>query len=187
LNLRHILAAAVVALPVAAWAPDPGPGVGAQVPALHAVDALGKAATVQSISGPRGVVLVFFRSAKWCPFCQKQLLSLKEAQAPLEQRGYHLAAISYDPPAVQAAFAQQRQIGYQFLSDAGSVTIDAFGLRDPQYPADSYAYGVPHPTILVLSPQGVVQAKLTHEGYQERPSVTALLGAIDALPAQGKS
>ena len=181
--VRLALLPTVVAWLLPAWALafDVGPPVGAPAPALHATNVDGKPVDVRAISGPKGVVLLFFRSAKWCPYCQKQLIEFRDAQAPLEARGYRLAAISYDPPAVLTAFAQQRDIGYQLLSDPGSVTIDAFALRDPQYPASSFAYGVPRPAIFVISRRGVIRAKLAEEGFKVRPSVQMVLAAVDKL------
>ena len=160
---------------------DIGPPVGSKAPSLHATDLGGKPVSIRSISGRKGVVLLFFRSAKWCPYCQKQLIEFRDAQAPLEARGYDLAAISYDPPPIMTDFAAKRQIGYQFLSDPGSVTIDAFGLRDPQYPATSIAFGVPRPAIFVISRKGVIETKLAEEGFKVRPSVQAVLDAVDNL------
>lgn len=177
-----MLACLVFWLPAVALAFDVGPPLGTKAPRLHATDVTGKPVDIRSISGRNGVVLLFFRSAKWCPYCQKQLMDFREAQAPLEARGYKLAAISYDPPEVLAAFARQRQISYEFLSDKGSVTIDAFALRDPQYRPDSFAYGVPRPVIFIISRRGVIEAKLAEEGFKVRPSVAAVLAAVDALP-----
>lgn len=42
-----------------------------------------------------------------------------------------MAAISYDPPAVLSAFAQQRGITFPLLSDADSATIRRFGVLNP--------------------------------------------------------
>ncbi len=173
---------ALVALAAPALAYDIGPAVGSPMPALHATDATGAPRTLKSLTGPKGVVLVFFRSAKWCPFCQAQLLQLKTAPAELEKRGYRLAAISYDAPETLAAFAEKRAINYTLLSDQGSVTIDAFGLRDKQYPKDSMAYGVPEPAMFVIAPNGVIRARLAEQGYRTRPTVEALLATVDALP-----
>lgn len=164
MKLIPLLIALFVASPAAAFAFDIGPPVGARIPTLAASDASGASRALANVSGKKGVVLVFFRSAKWCPFCQAQLMSLKDIAEPLAKRGYALAAISYDPPAVLAAFAQKRAIGYTLLSDQGSHMIDAFGLRDPQYPVDSFAYGVPRPSIFVISRTGVIKAKLAEEG-----------------------
>jgi peroxiredoxin len=176
------IAAAAILTAVAAATPiDVGPAVGATVPPISAVTSQSEPATIASISAEKGVVLVFVRSAAWCPFCQKQLIELKDAQAPLATRGYALAAISYDDVSVLQDFAAEREVAYTLLSDKGSVTIDAFGLRDPQYPAGSKAAGVPLPSIFVLSPEGVVKAKLAEEGYKTRPPVSAILETIDAL------
>ena len=42
-----------------------GPQVGARVPDFNLKDAAGKEWTLQSIMGPKGAMLVFFRSADW--------------------------------------------------------------------------------------------------------------------------
>ncbi len=181
MKLLKSLVMVALLCPASALAFDVGPPAGSVIPPLHATDALGKPADLASITGKKGVVLIFFRSAKWCPFCQKQLIEFRDAQAPLEARGFKLAAISYDPPEVLMQFAKKQQIGYQLLSDRGSVTIDAFGLRDPQYEPGSFAFGVPRPVIFVISPTGHIKAKLAEEGYKIRPSVQAVLDAVDGL------
>src|SRR5689334_5784262 len=86
-----LLALALVwpASALAAW--DVGPPVGSKVPALHVTDLKGAPVKLADLSGKSGVVLVFFRSAKWCPYCQAQLMGLKEAPGPLAERGYKLA------------------------------------------------------------------------------------------------
>ena len=164
----------------AAW--DVGPPVGAKVPALHATDLKGAPASLRDLSGKNGLVLVFFRSAKWCPYCQKQLIDLKDAPGPLAERGYKLAAVSYDPAEVLTQFTQKQAIPYPLLSDAGSVTIDAWKLRDVRYKPDSYAWGVPYASIYVLSPKGVLKAKFAEEDYKVRPPLSVVLAAIDAMP-----
>ncbi len=164
---------------MASQALDVGPAVGAHIPTLVAKDQTGATRDFNSISGAKGVVLVFFRSAKWCPFCQAQLVSLKDVAAPLAARGYALAAISYDPPSVLHDYAVKREVKYTLLSDEGSKMIDAWNLRDPQYPAGSFAYGVPRPSIFVISPKGVIKAKLALEGYKVRPDNAAILAAVD--------
>ncbi len=42
-----------------------GPQVGQRVPDFSLVDQNGRTRTLQSVMGPRGVMLVFFRSADW--------------------------------------------------------------------------------------------------------------------------
>lgn len=42
-----------------------GPRVGTVAPAVAGVDQFGKSQTLASVAGPKGVMLVFFRSADW--------------------------------------------------------------------------------------------------------------------------
>jgi cytochrome oxidase Cu insertion factor (SCO1/SenC/PrrC family) len=44
---------------------DPGPAVGDRLPAFEAVDQDGRPCTFESLRGPKGLVLLFFRSADW--------------------------------------------------------------------------------------------------------------------------
>jgi cytochrome oxidase Cu insertion factor (SCO1/SenC/PrrC family) len=44
---------------------DPGPAVGERLPAFEAVDQDGRPRTFESLRGPKGLVLLFFRSADW--------------------------------------------------------------------------------------------------------------------------
>ena len=180
LHRRLTLALAAPALLLIAAAPAITPGVGMKVPAFHAVTDTGKRVALADLAGRNGLVLAFVRSAKWCPFCQRQMIDFQTAQAGIEQRGYKLATVSYDDPQVLADFRIKHAIAYTMLSDHGSKMIDAFALRDPQYPPENMAYGVPHPTIYVIGRDGRVQARLTKDGYQVRPSLDALFAAIDA-------
>ena len=107
---------------------------------------------------------------------------MKEAPGPLAERGYKLAAVSYDPTDVLGQFTQKRDIPYPLLSDAGSVTIDAWKLRDTRYKPDSFAWGVPYASIYVIAPNGTLRAKLAEEDYKVRPPLTAVLATIDGLP-----
>ena len=155
---------------------------GAKMPAsFKAIDATGRSRNWASIAGKKGTVLVLFRSAKWCPYCQAQLKSLKDVQASLAQRGYSLAALSYDAPDVLAGFAAKTGVDYTLLSDEKSAMIDAFGLRDPAYAPGSYAHGVPKASILVVDAKGVLRWKSVMTDYKIRADNATILEAVDAL------
>ncbi len=179
LSLATAAFALTVTIPAAQAAPI---AVGASIPdSFLARDTAGKLRNFASIRGRKGTVLVLFRSAKWCPYCQAQLKDLKGAQAALAQRGYSLNALSYDPPATLANFARKQGIGYTLLSDERSAMIDALGLRDPEYPRDSIAYGVPRASVLVIDGKGVVRSKMVATDYKFRPSTAAILAAVDGV------
>ena len=84
--------------------------------------------------GKNGLVLFFFRSADWCPYCQAQLIDVNGGVAEIEKRGYRVAGLSYDSPEILQAFTAKRHITYTLLSDPKSEVIDRYKLRDPQYP-----------------------------------------------------
>lgn len=178
--LGAMISSHAIAAPLKGESIDIGPAVGAHAPPFAALDAGGARRSLKSLFGRRGLVLVFFRSARWCPYCQHQLMDLKNLQDALAQRGYDLAAISYDKPEVLTAFAQKWNIGYTLLSDDRSAMIDAFHLRDPQYGPDSFAYGVPKPSIFVIDRKGIVRAKIAREGFKIRPSNDEILSAVDS-------
>lgn len=52
-------------LATAALAAETGPEIGSRVPDFEALDQNGTRQTLQSIMGPKGAMLVFFRSADW--------------------------------------------------------------------------------------------------------------------------
>ncbi len=161
---------------------DRGPAVGAAIPSdLSSTDQYGKPRNFDNLKGPRGLVLVFFRSAKWCPYCKRQLIDINGGADAITARGYGLAALSYDPVKVLRRYGDDHHIGYTLLSDPDSKVIDAFGIRNEGYKNVPFAYGVPYPMIFIIAPDGTVQAKLAEEGYKKRPPVGAVIEAIDAL------
>lgn len=156
-----------------------GPAVGTRISTNAAlIDSSGKATTLSAVARNKPVMVILFRSAKWCPYCQGQLKSLGPVAAAAKAKGIGFIAISYDSPADLAAFAAKQSLTYPLFSDAGSKMIDALKLRDPRYPADSFAYGVPYPTTLLLDAKGVVKGKTIETDYKIRPSNDDLIALL---------
>jgi len=161
---------------------DIGPAIGTAIPKPFVVhDAAGAISTFDDLTGPKGAVLVFVRSASWCPYCVVQLRDMQAITEPLRLKGYSLISISYDAPEILSAFAAKHTITYKMMTDKGSAMIDAFGIRDPQYKEGSRAYGVPKPAIYIVDKSGIVRAKLAEEGYKVRPPDEAIVAAVGAL------
>jgi peroxiredoxin len=156
-----------------------GPQVGTRVPDFSLPDQHGQTRTLQSLMGPKGLMLVFFRSADWCPYCKTQLAELETRVADLKKNGFGLAAISYDPVAVLADFTSRRNITFPLLSDAGSVLIKRYGILNTTVPeTNQQSYGIPFPGTFMVNPQGVVTSRFFEQAYQERSSVGSLLARL---------
>ncbi|MBI1187784.1 MAG: redoxin domain-containing protein [Alphaproteobacteria bacterium] len=180
--LAGLAAAAALIFTPFANAHDMGPAVGATVPAVAAQDQAGAQRTFAQLTGRNGLVLVFTRSADWCPYCQAQLIGLESVRGEIEQRGWRLASVSTDDVAKLARFSQMRAIGFPMLSDAPSRLVRAFDIVDPAYPPGHARHGLPVPTIFFLSPQGEVLARLGEADYRVRPAPTLVVSTIDGLP-----
>jgi peroxiredoxin len=182
LRLAGALALLSLLGPLTASAEDLGPAIGTAAPDIGIrLDQLGKPHRLQDLMGRNGLVLFFFRSADWCPYCQAQLIDINGGAAEIEKRGYRVAGLSYDSPEILEAFTVKRHLTYTLLSDPKSEIIDRYNLRDPQYPQGSKAYGVPRPIIFVLDPHAVIKAKLYEESFKNRPPVTAVISKLDEL------
>ncbi len=156
-----------------------GPVVGQPAPALDMVEAVGIEDSL--VPGRNGTIIVFFRSADWCPYCKAQLLELNPATSTLAAAGWQLAALSYDSPAVLEAFATEQGIEFALLSDQGSEAIRAFNLFNDEMQPASRAYGIPHPAVVFIRNDGTVAAVLREQGYKTRPSVDSILETATLL------
>ncbi len=182
-----------------AWAQSPadaaaeaasnfGVAIGERAPALDVVDADGNARTLDSLMGERGAVIYFNRSLDWCPICLRQTLELEAHVDAFAEAGWPVAVLTYDPVETLAQVADRRGLTMTLLSDEGSETIDAFGVRDPIYAdPDHLAHGVPYPITFVIDRDGVVVAKFWHEaglgqerGYATRISAEDVLAAVQS-------
>lgn len=183
MRLVNALVAALIALGAAgtATAQSYGPAVGAQIGVVSGQDQTGAQRDLASLMGPRGLVLVFTRSADWCPFCQAQLLGLEGVRAQIEQRGWRVAAVTTDTVDELARFAQRRGIGYPMLSDEPAALTRAFNLLDPTQQPNRRHNGLPIPTIFFVTPDGVIVARLGEENYRVRPAPEEVVATIDRL------
>lgn len=154
--------------------------VGDMVPTIKLYDQYGGQRMWDDLKGEKGVVLVFFRSADWCPYCQAQLIDLRNNKEKFEKAGYSIVGVSYDSIEKLKKFDDKRALGFALLSDSESKLIMEFGIFDTSYVEGSFAYGVPRPTVYVVGKDGAVDAILAEETYKTRPQVDSIMEAIKA-------
>lgn len=94
-------------------------------------------------------------------------------------------AVSYDSIETLAKYAEKTNIEFPLLSDEGSKTIDAYGIRnksmDGKKLGPNNLEGIPHPGTYIVDETGTVRAKLFLERYQERHGNEELIEAAKAL------
>ncbi len=191
-KLLSLISALFLATTVASAQMAPSENIGPKVGTVidldfAATDQLGAPQNFDSFVGDKGAIVVFYRSAKWCPFCQMQLIDLNtNAVKDIKARGYGLAAISYDKTRDLERFHRKWRVEFPLLSDEGSKMIDALGLRNPFYEEGHYAHGVPYPVIFVLDKEKKIVAKLMRESYRDRPEPEVLLETLDKLVATSR-
>jgi peroxiredoxin len=178
------LALVMLALAGGGWAADKAPEektglpVGTKAPAFTLKDQSGKVWPLDDFLKRGKVALVFYRSAGWWPFCQKQLVQLQADLKKIQATGIQVIAISYDSVEVLAKFADRRKITFPLLSDPGSKTIRAYSLLNRE--AKGKAEGIPYPGTMLIGMDGVIRAKLFVEGYKDRHSTDELIKAAQA-------
>src|SRR5262245_9100636 len=173
-----------------------GPQVGAAVPDFNLADQQGRKRTLPSVMGPKGAMIVFYRSADWCPYCKTQLLELQSQYDTLRKDGLGLVGISYDSQEILAAFSQQHGITFPLLSDVGSETIKRYGIlntvaeeglgpngTDPDVVRQVKLYvsanganerqrGIPFPGTFIVDRGGRVKARFFEDSYTIRNTVS---------------
>lgn len=175
-----ILIAFSLLMAVPAYAQDSQQALaqGDQIPAFSLQDQNGDTQSASDLYGDKGAVIVFYRSADWCPYCQSQLIELGRNKEKFYNEGYNLVGISYDSVEKLKKFDSKFNPAFPLLSDKGSTTIKAFGMMDDSHKEGSFAFGVPKPAIYVVAKNGVIQSVLREEGYKIRPEIDDVLNVI---------
>lgn len=178
--MRLLLPLGALALLLAATAcadnEVPGPAVGEAFPhALEAPDQNGETRTLAGLYGENGAVVFFVRSADWCPFCRTQLADINARQSEFEALGLSIVSVSVDEVPLIRKFVDAADIGYTMLADPNGAINESLGIRDPQYPVGSAAFGVPRPVLYVIDRDGTIRLRYMEPTYRTRPDLDVVL------------
>lgn len=103
-------------------------------------------------------------------------MQLQRSLPEIQRAGLGLLAVSYDSTETLRAFADKHGITFPMLSDQGSKTITAWGIRNRE--ATGRTAGIPYPGTYVLDPKGVIVSRNFEEAYQERDSAASIIAAL---------
>jgi len=131
---------------------------GQKAPEFSAVDQFGKTQTLATLRGSKGTVLLFYRSADWCPYCKGQLIQLQAAKERFENQGIKLAGIGYDSVDILKYFSDRRKIDFPLLSDPDSKIIRSYQVLNAE--AIGPNAGMARPGYFYIDPEGLIREKV---------------------------
>lgn len=97
----------------------------------------------------------------------------------LEDKQIRVVAISYDSVEVLAKFAENQKITFPLLSDPDSKVIKDYGLLNKE--AKGKTEGIPYPGTMLIDKDGVIRAKLFHDGVIARHGPDDLIKAAAGI------
>jgi peroxiredoxin len=147
--------------------------VGAKIPLLRGIDQFGKERDFENLKGPKGLVILFYRSADWCPYCKGQLLSLQRATPHFKEKGIGLVGVGYDGPEILKFFTERYSVTYSLLADPRSEIIERFGVLNTT--ATGFTTGMSYPGYVYVSPDGRVQETFFEDDYHTRYTGNSVL------------
>lgn len=148
---------------------------------LRLLDQNKKPRKFEDLTGAKGIILVFVRSAEWCPFCQKQLINFNDNAKKFEQEGYNIVSVSYDTAAAMQKFITTNKPVFTMLSDPRSESIRAFGIFNEDAAIGTRSYGIANPHVYIISKDKKIQAQFAEKDYKNRPSIDKILAEVKKL------
>lgn len=160
---------------------DTGLPLNSQVPEISVVDMLGDRQTISTLTGEKGLVLVFYRSADWCRYCKKHLLEINEWNVRINSLGYNVAAISYDAVEILQGFSAKHQLQFPLLSDQQQRTMKAMNVLNLDVNPESEHYGIPYPGVMIINADGKLVYNYFYQGYKKRVKLENLYQDLQLL------
>jgi peroxiredoxin len=149
---------------------------GLKAPEFSARDQFGKTQTLETLRGSKGTVLLFYRSADWCPYCKGQLIQLQAAKERFEKQGIKLAGISYDSVEILKYFSDRRKIDFPLLSDPDSKIIRMYRVLNAE--AIGPNAGMARPGYFFIDTEGMIREKFFEAKYRERLTGNTVLSKL---------
>jgi len=104
------------------------PRVGETAPDFTLPGTDGAQVSLAELRGRNRVVLIFYRGS-WCPYCDVQLRAFQARLDEIKAAGAELVAVSPQTPEESLSLAEERDLTFTLLSDAGNAVADSYGLR----------------------------------------------------------
>jgi|TARA_B100000315_G_C14548351_1_gene574424 peroxiredoxin len=108
-------------------------------------------------------------------------VKLNDLKDQFEAIGVGIVGMTYDKPEIIRAFDEKWDIDFPVLKDVDRQHVEAWGIRNQEYGPGTFAYGVPYPGVVLLSPEGEILAKWAERGYRSRADWSEVLEEVSAI------
>jgi peroxiredoxin len=108
----------------------------------------------------------------------RQFVQLTRIAEDFEQTGVGVVGMTYDEADVIQAFHEEHALNFPLLRDVDARHVNAWGIRNEEYGEGSFAYGIPDPGVVLLSPEGRILAKWAEAGYRQRADWSTVLDEV---------
>jgi peroxiredoxin len=169
--------------------------IGQPIPDTPLTTAEGEPFSLQAAAKEQPLVLIFYRGG-WCPFCNRHLAQLQEAEPQLRALGYRILAVSPDRPEKLKESMASGGMTYTLLSDSDMAAAKAFGIAfeldapmleklasyniDIEDASGRTHHLLPVPAVFLVGQDGVVDFTYANPDYKVRLAPEVLLAAAKA-------
>jgi peroxiredoxin len=164
--------------------------IGKKIPDINLKTPNAKSVNLLNRIGEKPTVLIFYRGG-WCPYCNRHLAAIGEAEAEVLKLGYQIIAISPDHHSKLAATMDKQKLNYELLSDSAGVLAQAMGIafQMPKNYTKTIAEAsmmqnegaLPVPALFVLDKNGIIQFEYINPDFKTRISSKLLLAVLEGL------
>ncbi len=138
-------------------------------------------------------VVLFYRGG-WCPYCNRHLAAVGEAEKAITDLGYQIIGISPDTEEELNKSIKKNKLGYSLFSDAEGRLAQAMGIAFKalekyenllQKSSGGKNEGfLPVPSVFVVNKKGTIIFEYISPNYKERITTKLLISTLEALNNQ---
>lgn len=167
--------------------------IGSDIPAVSLTDKNGEIVELSTLLKGKHTIIIFYRGG-WCPYCNKHLKELADAEQALLDLGYQIIAISPDSPERIKPASQKLKPHYELYSDSSLEVADAFGIsftltdrsakRLASFGMDLAAHSgglnenkLPVPSVFISTPKMRISFQYADSNYKNRIPGDLLIAA----------
>ena len=145
---------------------------------------------VSNILSKKPTVMLFYRGG-WCPYCNRHLAEIQEAESEIIKLGYQIIAISPDSPENLQVTDEKNHLNYSLYSDSDGAFSEALGIafKAPQgysnmlnEKSNGLNEGfLPVPSIFVVDTDGKIIFEYINPDYKTRLTSSLLIAVLQNL------